>query len=276
MDLSRVKTILICFFLCLNLFLGYKLWFNPQSLRQASMLSREEIIQAENMLAENGFELATTIPKQIPQLALLHVSRPQENISSWIKKFFPDNKVEMKQEGDKLVARRENEYLEITENGRVRYRNETSLEIAELSWSQAEKLLKNWELLASDIKMDLARTTEEGTYFRYVQTYQGFPLFFTTVEIFFAESGAVEVLIDRATPQGFGDRLVTVISALTALETFVEEAAFTDKKIVDISLGYYSGTYNASRLETAPVWRIAAAGGETFYINAFTGEVEHK
>ena len=240
------------------------------------MLSREEIIQAENMLAENGFELATTIPKQIPQLALLHVSRPQENISSWIKKFFPDNKVEMKQEGDKLVARRENEYLEITENGRVRYRNETSLEIAELSWSQAEKLLKNWELLASDIKMDLARTTEEGTYFRYVQTYQGFPLFFTTVEIFFAESGAVEVLIDRATPQGFGDRLVTVISALTALETFVEEAAFTDKKIVDISLGYYSGTYNASRLETAPVWRIAAAGGETFYINAFTGEVEHK
>ncbi|NLN06808.1 MAG: hypothetical protein GX167_04225 [Firmicutes bacterium] len=240
------------------------------------MLSREEIARAENLLAENGFELATTIPKQIPQLALLHVSRPQEDVSFWAKTFFPDSKVEMKREGDKFVGRGENEYLEIAENGRVRYRNEKALDTAEISWSQAEKLLKNWELLTNEISTDLARTTEEGTYFRFVQTYQGFPLFFTYVEVYLAESGAVEVLIDRVTPQGFGDRLVTVISALAALETFVEEADFAEKKIVDISLGYYSGTYDASRLETAPVWRIAAAGGETFYINAFTGEVEPK
>ncbi|HHX74073.1 MAG TPA: hypothetical protein GX699_04135 [Firmicutes bacterium] len=276
MDLSRVKTILICFFLCLNLFLGYKLWLNPQSLRQGSMLSREEIALAENLLVENGFELLTTIPKQIPQLALLHVSRPQEDVSFWVNTFFPDSEVAMMPAGRKLAGWRGNEYLEVTEDGRVCYRNVMDPETAELSWAQAERLLRNWDLLTGEIKMDLARTTETGSYFRYVQTYQGFPLFFTYIEVFLAENGAVEVQIDRVTPQGFGDRLVTVVSALSALETFVEEADFTNKKIVDISLGYYSGTYDASRLETAPVWRIAAAGGETFYINAFTGEVEPK
>ena len=88
MDLSRVKTLLIIAFLGLNLFLGYKLWFGRLSPGQGSVLSSSQVEEARQLLSEKGFELQAAIPRQIPQLSLLTVSRRQKEPADWLQLFF--------------------------------------------------------------------------------------------------------------------------------------------------------------------------------------------
>lgn len=279
MDLSRAKTILIVAFLMLNAFLGYRLWLSPQSLRAGGSLTGDEVERLRELLQSNGYEIATAIPRQIPRLALLHVARLPRRDSSLVRTFRFDGAPRTPREDGGSLYAREGESLEIAQNGHVVYRNHnrSGLGLGEETRTQAERYLREMGLWQDDLKIDLnaLRDPRGGTRFRYVQTYQGFPLFFCSVEVLLLDGIIVEVSMYQVAPLGFSEREITVISALEAVETFVEQArSLSDRRIVDISLGYYSQDYDAERWEIAPVWRIAVADGTAFYVNAFTGEAE--
>ncbi|NLM51404.1 MAG: hypothetical protein GX197_01055 [Firmicutes bacterium] len=277
MDLSKAKTLLIVAFLGLNIFLGYKVWTNPKSLRQGHVLTNEQIEEARDLLQAYGFHLQTSIPKQIPQLALLHVARYTRPLSFWLNIFFPECEVQERSIGQERLYACEHGILMIFDNGRVTYKAKDSpTTIMESSKALAERYLREKNLWHHSLRFDQVITEGVKENFRFIQTYQGFPLFFCVTEVYLVDGSVTDVKIDRVVPLRFAQQEVTVISALTAIEKFVAEGAqhFTNKTIVDISLGYYSQDYNASRWEVAPVWRIAAADGKAFYVNAFSGETE--
>ncbi|HZK25542.1 MAG TPA: two-component system regulatory protein YycI [Oscillospiraceae bacterium] len=276
MDLSKAKTLLILAFLSLNIFLGYKLWIAPQALHQGSVLTEEQLAQAKALIKEHGFELKTTLPKQIPRLALLNVSRLATDDSHWLAAFWGEEKVQSRRETDKTVYTAGQEALTILADGHLVYTNNLPGTSEANTRSLAERYLREWQLWQGNMKLDLAIPWgEHGYRYRFVQNYQGFPLFFSAIEVYLAEGRPREVHLYQALPHGFSDKEATVISAQKAVETFMREAAeISNKSIIDISLGYYSLSYDAERWESAPVWRIATQGGSESYINAFTGEIE--
>lgn len=280
MDLSRAKTILILSFLALNLFLGFRLWQSPEFLRAGGGLTSEEAAHAEEMLSTAGYELLVTIPRQIPRLSLLHVSQPPVREESWPRSFWGEDVLgEAIYESGLILYSKGEESLEVAANGLVIFRSDKPTE------SQAgtddnrpivEKFMRDRHVWQENLRFDYNFREGELTCYRYLQSYQGLPLFTSYVECRVAEGHVRETRLYHIIPLGFSGKEIQVVSAAEAVDTFIQQQRinFKDKKIVDISLGYYSQDYDAERWEMVPVWRIAAADGAVFYVNAFTGERE--
>ncbi|MDW7651706.1 MAG: two-component system regulatory protein YycI [Bacillota bacterium] len=277
MDLSRAKTILIIAFLILNLFLGHRLWVSPQALQAGRALTGEDAEVAREQLQEAGFEMIVPVPRQIPRLSLLHVSRVPYNEKSWAHSFFGEDVPGVVTESGSIRYTKGAETVEVAKNGLVTYRSDAGDAMGEDSRQAVERFLKDHRLWHDDLRFDqIIHREEQGeSRVRYVQTYQGFPLFFSSVDALVIGGVVSEMTIFRVAPLGFSNNELQVISALDAVTTFLsQEPDFPDKRIADISLGYYSQNYDAERWEIVPVWRIAALDGTVFYINAFTGDAE--
>lgn len=280
MDLSRAKTILIMAFLVLNFFLGLLLWQNPRNLRVQGGLTAEEAEQAKTALREAGFELQTALPRQTPRLSLLHVSRPPLNEDNWAARFWPGGGAQKRtaSPGETYFVKGQ-EQLKINASGHLVFRQPAggSAVPAEEGRLLADRLLRERSLLEDGLKFDLSFPAGGNVQvYRYLNIYQGFPLFNNFTNVHLHAEGIGEIGIYRLQPLSFSGREIQVVSAAMAVQTLLNQpGSFKAKNITDLSLGYYSQVYNAERWEIAPVWRFAAADGTVFYVNAFTGEAEH-
>lgn len=63
-------------------------------------------------------------------------------------------------------------------------------------------------------------------------------------------------------------------TALLRLAGHLESMGEPSGTITAVSLGYYTGLYEAESWEVPPVWRLDLADGRYFYVNALTGELE--
>lgn len=277
MDLSRAKTILIIAFFALNLFLGYRLWISPPSLRSSGVLSSEDADRAREALQKAGFEVIAAIPRQIPRLSLLHVSRLPQPGPSLAKAFFGEDVKGIPTEGGGVLYAKGVATVNVANNGQAVFSTGSARSSSvEETRQGAERFLRERNLWQDDLRYDqVIPLNALGSRIRFFQTYQGFPLFFCVAEVFFEKERVTEARLYRVEPLGFSNNELPVISAAEAIETFLEQKPdFPDKRIIDISLGYFSGDYNAERWEIVPVWRVAAHDGTVFYVNAFTGEAE--
>lgn len=263
----------------LNLFLANQLWQVSRYLPAGGALSASEVEQAKRALASAGYDLTASLPRQVPSLALLHVTRQPLAAADWQRQVFGTAETAKTVQDGKTVYLQKNERLEIAPYGQVKfsrldYRQGTSAD----SRQSVERFLRERGFWQEGLKFDLSFPGEPGTiYYRFVQTFQKLPLFAGYAEVRVIGGKIGEVTLYRLQALEFSGREVRVISAAEALEAFISKGlSLPDKRIVDISLGYFSQDYNASRWEIAPAWRIAAAGGQFFYVNAFTGELEHQ
>jgi regulatory protein YycI of two-component signal transduction system YycFG len=278
-DLSRAKTILIVAFLALNLFLGYRLWFTPQLLQTGQALTGEEVERTREILQSAGYELVATVPRQVPRLSLLHVGREDLLETEWAITFFDENVPGIRDSNGNISFYKEDSQVTVSSNGYVLYRGSTEQPTSQNEDTRklTERFLQERDIWRDDLKFDYSQQLDHqgAIRYRYVQTYQGFPLFFSTVEAEVLDGRVTEIFIYRVVPLEFSGEDIQVISALDAVEMFLEqEPNFPEKRIIDISLGYFSEDYDAQRWEIVPVWRIASTGGYAVYINAFTGEHE--
>jgi regulatory protein YycI of two-component signal transduction system YycFG len=279
LDLSRAKIILIIAFLSLNLFLGFRLWLSPQYLQTSGVLTDEEAEQAKEVLVSAGYEVLTTVPRHIPRLSLLHVSRLPQQPASWPKSIWGDVPVEQMLAGTgNIVYTYGEETLEIATNGVVTLHvaKPPQISTGEDPRSLVERFLKERNLWFDDLKYDLSVQRDGALVrYRYLQTYQGVPLFFSYTDVKMVDGSLAEVKLYRVVPLGFTEQEIQTVSAAEAADAFVQSADSPgNRTIIDISLGYYSQDYDAERWEIVPVWRFASTDGTAFYINAFTGEAE--
>ena len=280
MDLSRAKTILIVAFLALNLFLSYRLWFVPQFLQAGRSITGQEVESARELLEEHGYEVLAAIPREVPSLSLLHVSREQLPPSAWVEAILGEDMTGVVNESGNIQFEKGDETVEVASNGQVFYQRQGAVGSSsgqEGRLQLAESFLRERQLWQDDLKYDAQWTLSSaaGTQVSFVQTHQGFPLFFSTVDVYIADGAVYAANVHRVEPLGFSNQEIQVISAVEAIDAFIELAeGYQGMPIEDISLGYFSADYDAERWEIVPVWRIATSDGTTFYINAFTGENE--
>jgi regulatory protein YycI of two-component signal transduction system YycFG len=280
LDLSRAKTILIAAFLMLNLFLGYRLWYSPQILQSGLSLTGQDADKARDLLQNAGYELTVAIPRQVPRLSFLHVVRDVSGGAAWAEIFLGQGAQREAGQNGKTIFKKGESSVSIAPNGQVAFSGRVPMSDmpggSEDDRQLVERFLRERGIWQNDLKFDLiTKDGQESVIYRYVQTFQGLPLFFSTVDVTMSDENITEVVVYRVLPQGFSDTDVQVISALDAVEMFVENNSGPHgQRIIDISLGYFSQDYDAARWEIVPVWRIAASDGAAVYINAFTGETE--
>lgn len=277
MDLSRAKTILIITFLVLNLYLVVSLRQNPSAVYHGGVLTAEEAELTRELLAQAGYEASAAIPRQTPQLSLLLVSRPVEEGTAWAQKQWGTvPRGSWLAEAGVLRYVSGDETLDISPLGLVVLKKSSSSFTAENHRQQVEQLLRNRGFWQDNLKFDaMFADSHGGVTYRYVQVFHDYPVFNGFVEARIDPDGALEIHYHRIEPLEFGDRELQAISAAVAADTLLRQpGGFTGKKIIDISLGYYSQVYDAQRWEIAPAWRFAADDGSVFYVNALTGEAE--
>lgn len=110
----------------------------------------------------------------------------------------------------------------------------------------------------------------------FTQDINGYPVFSAPLRIHLKGSRIVgydqTLLIVRSvkTPRP----VIGPVSALLSLAQYLQRAKISvPNQVKDVRLGYYSAIVTSVGFYLAPVWRIGTARG-VFFINAFTGEVE--
>ena len=292
MNLSRAKTVLICTFLALNIFLCYQLWQDQGYGGFASFGQKEEITRLEIALQNAGLILEANLPKSTEPVAYMIVEpwtySPQELIFNlWEslegpEESVPEITIDFSKNADKegeenLLAYSFGRYeLVVSRTGtavlKFAPRDEEAKQIT--TEQEAQQLIKSISFL-DDFVPDYSHPAENGKIICFRQEYEKFPLYAGYLHYFVIKRQPI-LQFYRLEVLGFADQKREVISSSTALLRFLERYEKTEGEvsIVEFSMGYYTREYDAERWEIPPVWRIRLNNGELYYINAFTGNPE--
>lgn len=110
----------------------------------------------------------------------------------------------------------------------------------------------------------------------------GLPLYGSQLRLTIVASEAAEFAVGQwerrwfraLGPSGEPRPAVPAQTALLRLAGHLESIGEPGGTITGVSLGYYTGEYQADAWEVPPVWRLDLADGRYYYVNALTGELE--
>ncbi len=285
MDLSKAKTVFIIAFLALNIYLAYQIWVGQEFVLSYAAVSSEEVEQVMDLLAENNYLLATSLPQQTQKMSLFSVRAPAPDKEKYLQAFFTEEEknVLMRRENNgEIVYTYQGRILVFHDKGQVIFRSlgrpeEVSpLPLEELK-QQAEEFLDQAGLLPADAEFDAIYPAGAGEQaVRFYQVYEGIPLYASYINIYYLGNYLSKAEFYWLTPLGFSGESRLVIPASQALFYFLEARgpAVELVEIIEITLGYYSREYEAEKWEVVPVWRIVTDTKEVIHINAFSGEKE--
>jgi len=251
MDWSRAKTILICAFLFLDLFLGYQVYASRTQPSMDVDSVKGLNSDLETYLLQQNITLETDIPQDTPDMRYLYV----EYVG------IPT-----------ITAKEMSEQLVTLENALITSQFTKDFYIGYSS--NPEEVLR--QLKDRIVYYDQYRVDQYWLHhrrYRYWQVHDGIPLFVAPLEIFIENGvakGYKQVYL-HVRSQGSGRQ---VIPASTAVRSLVEKGIIKKgERIEQIALGYYGYKYDAEIQVLAPVWRIIHNGNE-HYVNGFTGVAE--
>lgn len=291
MNLSRAKTVLICTFLALNIFLCYQLCQDQGYGKFASFDHKEEISRLESALLNAGLTLETNLPRGAEPVAYMIVKPWMFSAHELIfylwealegsRKTVPEIKHTVRNDekggensvsvysfgGHKLIVNRAGPSVL-----NFYFREEEAKKL--YTEEQARQLVGSIPFL-DDFVPDYTGFDEKGKVLFFRQEYESFPFYAGYIYFSLLEKNPA-VQFYRLEVVGFAKQKREVIPSSMALLRFLEryEGSETGESIVDFSLGYYTREYDAQRWEIPPVWRIRLNNGEIYYINAFTGNPE--
>ncbi len=291
MDFSKAKSVLIGLFLCLNFFLGYQLvqmhqWvtFPEGFLGEGANPEDEE--RLEEMLEEYNYQLQGDFPRGTLEKSFLQVRPPAWEEEELLARFFGEDKEKVEKESreDTMVYRHQGGELIIYHHGAYRYSPPQDDEEgeAEMDAGQARELAEDFiethQLKPEDTIHSLTLQEEDGFYLVYHQEWLDLPVYASYLMV--TVEGERVAQVESYWPEVKGleeEREMEIIPGAAALVRFMEDRGVSHQGEVveDVELGYYSIEYDAEKWEVPPVWRIVLEGGEVYYLNAFTGNLEY-
>jgi hypothetical protein len=287
-DWHKARAILIAAFTLVNAFLAYQLWGG--SARQAGSLVPSlpaQLQEVRDRLAVGDIQLAATIPTAVPPLTFLRVRRPETDSDALVGGFFgAQDRLVVRTEGNTVVARHGSEDLKLSPRGTLVYRNQGLSAGAGdggfdrgAARQKAEEFLRERYPLPADARPDFAIPIGDGSRYKveYFQQREGLPVFSGRISLIVSAAGVEQMSADWLILEGAGGASKKVIPATEALLRLAGHLEAEDEQGVifeSIQLGYYSPAYDAEEWDVPPVWRVRTATDETYYINAFTGELE--
>ncbi|UNC93702.1 two-component system regulatory protein YycI [Candidatus Contubernalis alkaliaceticus] len=289
MEWSKAKNILIMIFLALNLFLGYSLWEDIYLNYPSRIISQKEIEEAEARLEAVNLELKINISPQIFTMSFLTVSNQEQQGEILAEKLLdPEQPFSFNKgtEGTPQVYRQDKNQIYIWENGRVIFTREPMVDLEQsqdevleegAAISLAEEYLENAQLLPVDARLEEVHSIGDNRYqIRYNQVYKNQTLYGGYLLVQITPRGLEQFELYWLDPQGFSGQEMNNISAAAALGRLADSLEpFSERTAVEsMNIGYYSEVFDAQKWDMVPVWRIRLSNRRTYYINAYTGELE--
>jgi len=279
---KRAITILIVSFIMLNILMIINLWLREQPNNQFTLSSsqKSQIIQT---LRQKGVILEVDIPKEGRLQALLEVGLPKLDEKKILQNFFgKDSKPNLSRTQDGRKFTHGNKQLIITDNGFITYfNNEDSIILPNLTRKQAESealnFIKTHRCMPESAVLDKITYDDEskGYLMEYVSYHDDFFIQNSYATVLVSPSGIKSYYQCWLEPLGYVGKKRSVISPLTAILRVITEAKTQHHIIITrIEQGYYSKLYDADRWQAAPVWKIQLGDEDTYYVNAYTGEME--
>lgn len=284
MNISRAKTILIYAFLGLNIFLCFYLFGDLFNKPLQMRVSRKQWHQIEEQLGENGYLVAAGVDRAARKSAFLTVS-PSEDPERAIRRRFemvpestvgPEGALHFRGKGARLKVFPEGLLrLELTP-GKPLSKGDAAVNERAMA-AVVERYLKENKLVPAEIRYDHMTASGSKTVLHYRQTVGGASLFSGYLDAIMENNTLVVLEIYLLEPETRArGREMEIIPAARALLRLVEilGPSPSPKQIIRVDPGFYSRHYDAEKWEVPPVWRFLFDNGDSYFINAFTGNLE--
>jgi len=282
---KRAISILIVSFIVLNVVMVINLWLRERPNDQFALSSSQKS-QIIATLRQKGVMLEADIPNEGKPQALLEVGLPkvdEKKILQILQNFFgKDSKpsLNLTQDGKKYTNG--NEQLIITDNGFITYFNNNDRVIwPNLTREQAEQeaiaFMKATKSMPENAVLDRVTYDDDskGYLLEYVSCYDGFFIQNSYATVLVSPMGIKSYYQCWLEPLGYVGKKRSVLSPLTAIMRVISERDMEEPIVITrIQQGYYSKLYDAERWQVAPVWKIQLGNEDTYYVNAYTGEME--
>lgn len=292
MNWSKVLTVMILVFLCINVFLfGYQRFYE----RDRYTLSKEREAQLNSYVNQEGVVLYYVIPSYYPKSAL-ELNAPKVEKEEIAKRILGDMQ-ESRLENTTLAERRFNDNESLTfyagdQQGLVFYKSTKSSYVPKdmtISNVDATAIRFAKDLFGADTDMVVTYRkindagTEEGYLVELNEQYKDTIIFQTYVKLQITKDGIKEAIGIRYEPIDFvGVKKniypfdEVIYSLMYYLKDDLAKISVDPKKTIkDIDIGYYQIDVDQRKIvyQVEPYYRVIFTDGETYFINAYTNDI---
>jgi len=275
MNWQSAKTWLIVAFFFLDSLLGWQLYAGHQESLNYTESYTDFLANTKTILADHDFSLATTVPMNNPNLSTFKADMAVVSLANLSSAAFGTDVLQHVYPSVEEVVTTAGT-LKIMAAGTWKVQFTPAIFMSKKSENDLSSLL--WK--TSEYQLDAPQTNT--TQVAFVMTYNSMPIF--DVDAVFTLDrqsiiGYTQEKITNIHDVGDAKPTITALEALNSLANSIDKPIeHTDNRILGITLGYVqkpadsSAESNTSNQYWFPVWRVVASH-QTYYINAFTGEV---
>lgn len=286
MNWELAKNWLIVAFLILDLILGWQVVQSRKELVGYVESYSDLLANTKTILAEHGFSLDTTPPAQHPDVPFLHADYSSPSLPTLMQTSFPKNPSYAIDE-DTGTARTTDGVLKLVDKGTwvVQYDDPPLLS----SNNPTDYLNFAWQGSNYAYESTVSTQTNNGpskpSLVAFAQKYGSFWIFDSEVSMAVSNGkllGYQQTSLSNMYAIGDAKPTISALDALDSLANSVDKSMQRiDNKVLSIQLGYIhkvpqnpnSSSSLAAPNYWFPAWRIITSQ-QTYYINAFTGEVD--
>ncbi|MGE5589302.1 MAG: two-component system regulatory protein YycI [Bacillota bacterium] len=293
MNWPKAKALLIAAFALIDIFLVYQMWARAQDRYAGQYLTTSgyQTREALEQLARANVSVTAEIPRKAEPMEWLVVGRPNLDKERLEARFFPDGTPTVRrvqvERGTRTYYLGLRSELSVLEDGSLEFRIygvSPAAGPAAVDEARARELalsfLKTYGGLPTDAVPDpVVYNADEGLYrVSYHQVYQGRAHYGAHLTVLVTGDGR-PLGIHETWPQPLGMEgskrvLLPSTDALLRLAGSLPARQSQHVRVVEITLGYYSRSYDSDRWSEPPVWRIRLEDGTVYHVNAYTGHLE--
>ena len=258
MEWGKIKTILICIFAVVNIFLLYVYFGDAYT---GKSINSDMIENTVKILNENNIDVdENIIPKTYENVKVCSVENKFKDINSMLEYIW-------KSCGEDIIYGFNKNNVVVTNNT-----FECELDLSKdngITEKNVEKELEKCGLL------DFGKYTKSnsGNSIFFYTEYEGMSFFDSYIRVDFKNGKIAKIygtnwLFDKV----YEENMAKSISPVEILVDFASEYSGSSVKITDMQSGYYIGERSATVKATAsPVWEISLSDGNKYYYDIRTG-----
>ncbi len=278
MDWERTLNIFIVAFLILNIVFVVELWLRPIIFNPSNYISAEQIAATKNELEDRDITITPKIPRRAKSLQSLGVSKTLLDEGEVVAALL-GSEYEKVSSGVKSEYRSIQGRVDIYVDGRIYYFSSLAPGEGNISQnsaqSRADEFLGNTVGRPNDAIAVRTAVQEDGSWaVEYKQRWNRKKLEISKILVVVDQGGGIlQMEYNWVEVIGYVGEKVLSIPATTALKV-VARQMHGGATITDLYLSWYSIPVLADQWRVSPVWVVKTEEGNTYYVNAHTGELE--
>jgi regulatory protein YycI of two-component signal transduction system YycFG len=283
MNWEMAKTWLIVSFFILDLILGVQVYQSHQELLGYVESYPDQLANTKTLLAEHGFSLNASVPAEHPDMPFVRANYTTPPLPLLGKTAFPTARSVNDDERVGAVQCTDGT-LTVTNPGMWKVNYSACPKVPGDDLSTALHYVWHGDSYVRDTGFEGADTADSNPTV-FIMQFNTFPVFDASIHLDVKDHQLLDytqTYLENVAASGDKKPTISALDALNNLASTVDKSTQRqDNRILSVQLGYYhkipGSSPDTDHVPTTsywfPVWRVMTAR-ETFYVNAFTGEVE--